>query len=200
MASTKAVAVEAFDLDPDVHFQCFGGKPFYPFDPMRSLDCITVDAIAHSLSRICRFKGRTRRFYSVAEHSLYVSAILPDELQIYGLLHDAHEAFSPFGDVCGPCKPPFIDDVEAGIDLAIANRFGLKAERFWIQEIDAADRFMLAQERWWLLDESGEGVDWGVLSHIPKNDEYASIVSPVSGGEVVESFATKLRKLLPRRR
>lgn len=194
------VTVESFDIDPETHYQCFNGKPFYPFNPMRSLECFTVESIANALSRICRFKGRTRRFYSVAEHSLYVSGRLPEELQVYGLLHDAHEAFSPFGDVPSPCKLPFIDDIEAEIDAAIAAKFGLDERKFWVNEIDAADRFMLAQERAWLLEPGGEAVDWGVVAHIAIDEEFSTLAAPTSASEIVEAFATKLRRLIFKRR
>lgn len=52
-------------------------------------DQIDITDIAHHLSIINRFTGATRCPYSVAQHSLYVSMLLPESLQLHGLLHDA---------------------------------------------------------------------------------------------------------------
>src|SRR6185295_13075391 len=63
--------------------------------------------IAHSLSYTARFRGHTRFFYSVAQHSLMVSWMLEvrgqsEYVQLCGLLHDAHEAYT--GDVPTPLE------------------------------------------------------------------------------------------------
>lgn len=76
--------------------ETYTGKKFYPLDP-RPED-VDIQDIAHSLSMQCRFNGHTRVFYSVAEHSLIVSEELALQgydklLQLYGLLHDAAEAY-----------------------------------------------------------------------------------------------------------
>lgn len=87
--------------------------------------------VARSLSYTARFRGHTRFFYSVAQHSLYVSRLMGDRGydrigQAAGLLHDAHEAY--VGDVPTPLKwaCPEIAELERG--LAIALRVALLPE------------------------------------------------------------------------
>jgi hypothetical protein len=67
---------------------------------------IMLSTIAATLGQIARFNGHTRRFYSVAEHSMHVSLLMQDAHgdrgAIYGLLHDAHEAYT--GDIPSPIK------------------------------------------------------------------------------------------------
>lgn len=61
-----------------------------------------VSDIAHALGNICRFTGHTQRFYSVAEHSVICSHMVPPEDAMAALMHDAAEAF--IGDVSSPLK------------------------------------------------------------------------------------------------
>ena len=80
--------------------QTFTGRKVYPLALKPSDVC--VEDIAHALSMKCRFNGHCREFYSVAEHSTRVAMILPKGKQVFGLLHDAAEAYLP--DVCAPIK------------------------------------------------------------------------------------------------
>lgn len=72
----------------------------------RAADVDVVD-IAAALSKMCRFGGHTTQFYSVAEHSVEVARLLADRghrasVCLFGLLHDAHEAYT--GDRIRPLK------------------------------------------------------------------------------------------------
>lgn len=98
------------------------------------LNDIHITDIAHALSHICRFGGHTAAFYSVAEHSLHVSAMLlcetgSSELALIGLLHDGAEAY--IGDMVRPLKHQkgmaAYRDNEAAVEAVIAARFGLKS-------------------------------------------------------------------------
>lgn len=100
--------------------------------------------IAHALSNLCRFNGQCKRFYSVAEHSLLCSYLVPQEYALEALLHDATEAYC--GDMVFPLKamlPAFVE-VEQRIDAAIRTRFGLPA--VMTPEVHLADRRMVHLE------------------------------------------------------
>lgn len=80
--------------------QTFTNQAFFPNDP-GSLYISKYD-IAHSLAMQCRYNGHTKIFYSVAEHSVLVSHAVPEEDALWGLLHDAPEAY--IGDMIRPLK------------------------------------------------------------------------------------------------
>ena len=69
----------------------FSGLRFWPLAP--NLEKILVEDIAHALAHQCRFGGHASRFYSVAEHSVHVSQLCLPEHALWGLLHDASEAY-----------------------------------------------------------------------------------------------------------
>lgn len=86
---------------------------------------IHIEDIAHQLAMQPRFAGATRFFYSVAQHSLMVARACPENERLWGLLHDASEAF--LSDLVSPIKHHLQDYIiTEGILLrAICSRFGL---------------------------------------------------------------------------
>lgn len=118
----------------------YTGRQFWPLSP--KVEDVNIVDIAHSLSMKCRYGGFPKHFYSVAEHCVHVSFLLRPELQFQGLMHDAGEAYSPFGDIPRPVKqvlPQFVRDVNDRIDEAIAARYGLPAdEHCEVRYIDAS--------------------------------------------------------------
>ena len=109
--------------------QTYTGKSFNPLAGENE-DCGPIELmdIAHALSHLCRFNGHTKRFYSVGEHSLYVSTLLEHHepaIQAWGLLHDAAEAY--LGDMVRPIKQrmPEFKAIEDRLLQRIAKRFGL---------------------------------------------------------------------------
>ncbi len=104
-----------------------------------------IEEIATSLSNLCRYTGHVNKFYSVAEHSVLVSRLLPDKLALAGLLHDASEAF--VGDVSSPLKKllPEYKRIEENIQTAIARYYEL--EYPYPPEVHEADKRMYWQER-----------------------------------------------------
>lgn len=84
----------------------------------------TIGDIAHGLSMLCRYAGQCRQFYSVAEHCLLVSEVVPEHA-FAALMHDAAEAF--VGDITRPLKQmlPQFKVIERQVEEAIALRFGV---------------------------------------------------------------------------
>ena len=123
---------------------------------------IHISDIAHALSQICRFTGHTRRFYSVAQHSVLVSQIVPKEHALAGLLHDAHEAF--VGDMATPLKDllPGYRAIEERAWRAVAARLGV--DPVPPDEVKRADLIALATERRDLLPRDGR--EWEILADV----------------------------------
>lgn len=121
----------------------FTGGRYWPADP-RPED-VKITDIAHHLSMICRYNGAVPRFYSVAEHSYHVSFLVPRQHQMYGLLHDAHEAY--IGDVTRPFKKELGEGYEHFNRInwaAVAKHFGLPEAP--PPEIKRADSLILHAE------------------------------------------------------
>jgi len=105
------------------------GKWFDILKPDPSL--IDLQDIASALSKLCRFGGHCRQFYSVAEHSILASDLMRQRygnnltLIRWALLHDASEAYVV--DIPRPAKCQLTEyiRIEDGIQRAVAERFDL---------------------------------------------------------------------------
>lgn len=138
--------------------QTYTGKRFWPLDPRA--EEIDIEDIAHSLSMTCRYGGHSEHFYSVSEHSVLVSYFVPKEYALWGLLHDAPEAYS--ADIPRPLKKniPAWYPMEEKLMHSICERFGLeKQEPPIVKKIDLSicideyDVLMKKTEKWSLDGE-----------------------------------------------
>ena len=133
--------------------ETYTGERFAPFDP--EPERVHLTDIAAGLAHTCRFGGHSDRFYSVAEHSLYVSEEFTEpRLQLIALLHDAAEAY--LGDIPRPVKAEFerFAEAEEAILATVWEAFALSppTEDEWELVMDADDR-LLAYEVSHLLSD-----------------------------------------------
>lgn len=126
------------------------------------VDQITIEEIAHSLSRQCRFMGYVDDFYSVAQHSVILFKWFrennaPISIQQWALMHDACEAFiqdipsgkggykqSLFIDYDGGINT--MDDLERITQAKIGKRFNLSPKDYPPEEVMNGDKRIIADE------------------------------------------------------
>jgi hypothetical protein len=141
-------------------FPTFTGVQFFPAAPR--VEDIHIEDIAHALALQCRFAGHVREFYSVAQHSVLVSLYVPASDALWGLLHDAAEAYVQ--DLIRPLKhhPTLAGyrDIEARMEGAIADRFGLPLPM--PPSIKEADNRALMTERRDLYAYDPERYQWSI--------------------------------------
>lgn len=125
---------------------------------------IDIEDIAHALARQCRYNGHTGGHLSVARHSIWVADHLEPQgeyLQLWGLLHDAAEAY--LGDLVRPLKHSEFGvayiEAEQRAERAITETFGLEYPMPSI--VKAADNYVtteieMAGARW---DYQGHAVE-----------------------------------------
>ena len=109
---------------PKGHITLYSGIHFNPKN-FTEYDFQATD-IAHSLALTCRFRGHSKRFYSVAEHSCHVHDFVYGLTEDYrqaaaALFHDAAEAY--VGDTPGPLKTDLIREEERKILRCIFSKF-----------------------------------------------------------------------------
>lgn len=123
------------------------GSIFYPLDPRP--EEVNIEDIAHALAMRCRYAGHCLKFYSVAEHSVHVSNNVSSENALWGLLHDAAEAYS--SDIPRPLKRSLKEwaPIEQNIQSAICEKFGLSLIE--PEEVKLVDTQMLLKEKEALL-------------------------------------------------
>ena len=115
----------------------FTGKALDVINP--NPDDICIEDIAHGLSNLCRWAGQIRTFYSVAEHSIWVSYFV-DPLWAYeALMHDSAEAY--LNDITRGVKNklPKYKRIEENLLFHIAAKFLFFPEDFWPDLVKNAD-------------------------------------------------------------
>lgn len=146
--------------------------------------------IAQALSRICRFGGHTRQFYSVAQHCVLASRLVPREDALAALLHDAPEAY--IGDMITPLKAllPGYRAIEQRLWMAIAKRFGIAP--VLPESVKRVDLQLMATERRDLLPESSQA--WPCLEGI---EPLPDTIEPWSSDVAACAWQERLSELTP---
>lgn len=141
--------------------ETYTGSRFTPLQPR--VEDVQLEDIAHALSHQCRFSGHTRLFYSVAEHSVRVSRAVQkaggsQEEQLWGLLHDASEAY--LVDVPKPLKDSAFGELyreaEVRIMSVVCAAFQMVSEQpdlvtradVWLLATEARDLMPYRPENW----------------------------------------------------
>jgi uncharacterized protein len=122
----------------------YSGLKMYPLDPRPEEICI--EDIAHALSNICRFTGHCREFYSVGNHSFSVSMKVSIKNALWGLLHDASEAY--LYDISRPVKASAAfagyRKIESRLQSVIVKKYGLSV--VMPEEVKKMDDILLVTE------------------------------------------------------
>lgn len=138
--------------------QTYSGKRINLLDP--KVEDICIEDIAQALSMQCRFSGHCKEFYSVAQHSLFVSKMCEPQDALHGLLHDASEAY--LVDIPKPLKYSGKFNVylkfEKKMMKVIYKKFNLSKKE--PESVTEADRVMLMTEARDLATKFNP-IDWG---------------------------------------
>lgn len=168
-----------------VWMQTFTGRLVYPFRPEDSE--LVIEDIAHHLSNICRFTGAPTKFYSVAQHSIFVSQLVPPEFALVALLHDASEAYT--NDMGAPQKYglPDFRAMEDAIQSEICRQFSVP----WPMPacVKRADEVAVATEARDLMPNAP------TLWKLPGEPILGVKVIPWGSGEAEQPFLDRFRKL-----
>lgn len=135
-------------------------------------EMININDIAHSLSLICRFNGHCKEFYSVAEHSYWLSRYVLDTTNDKkkareALLHDAAEYV--IADIAKPIKAslPQYRIIEKGIEKVIATKFSLDYPmENWLKALDTR---MLKTEKYQVMNVTSIPWEIDVIETLPIN-------------------------------
>lgn len=107
---------------------------------------IKIETIAHSLSNQCRYTGHIVPFYSVAQHSVLASRIVPRQYAYAALMHDASEAY--LLDVPSPLKNALFGKQYREVEDRLMEVISAKFEFEWPmpKEVVYADNALLRTE------------------------------------------------------
>lgn len=146
---------------------------------------VRLPDISHALACINRYAGHTTVPYSVAQHSVMVSRLCEPEHALWGLMHDASEAY--LGDVARPLKvmlPEYVE-LERHVQQTIAKTFGLG----WPipMSVKVADNRALIAEKRALMSVDH---DWGIEA-----DPVHTPINPYCWQQAKQMFEDRFKEL-----
>lgn len=124
----------------------YTGRSIDPLSGNIQPEDIDILDIATALSRMPRFGGHSKYFYTVAQHSCMVADRLRPGLKLAGLLHDAAEAY--LHDIPSPIKQhmPYYEEAEERLMYAVLRRFDIPSAMELWQAVKRADHIQLQHE------------------------------------------------------
>ena len=108
---------------------------------------IDVTDIAYHIGAQCRFSGGVKDFYSVGQHSVLASYIVPPEFAWDALFHDAAEAY--LQDMARPLKAePYFGKAYRGAEMRVEKVIGEVLDVVFPMppEVKEADEILLVTE------------------------------------------------------
>lgn len=150
--------MKALACRPDI--LTFSGRYFDLFNPAGNE--VRLEDIAQGLANTCRFAGQCCAFYSVAQHSVMASYLVPPEDKFAALMHDAAEAY--LGDVTRPLKQMLPDylAIEARVEAYVFEQLGLSLPL--PPSVKRADLVMLATEQRDLMPDHDD--EWALIAEV----------------------------------
>jgi 5'-deoxynucleotidase YfbR-like HD superfamily hydrolase len=158
-----------------------------------TVDSIRIQDIAHGLSNECRYAGQCLHFYSVAQHCVLASYLVPNGLAMEALFHDSTEAYLKDLPTWLKMLLPGYREIEERFEQVIRIKFGLPTgevratNKRIIKEVDYK---LLATEKRDLMPRDGE--DWTFLKNVsPMPFE----IVPWTPKEAKEKFLARYEEL-----
>lgn len=162
--------------------QVHSGRAFWPLDPRP--EEIEIEDIAHALAHQCRYSGHTSQFYSVAEHSYFLSYHVSMKNAFTALMHDASEAY--LIDIPRPLKRYMVNyqQHESNLMKIIAEKFGFD----WPlpAEVKIQDKRILINERQHFM-------------RIPPMPWFNEVITPIQGLDLYGWSSLRAKSMFLRR-
>lgn len=184
--------------------QSFSGIKFWPLDPRP--EEINIIDIAHALSLVCRYNGHSRFHYSVAQHSVLVASVVPRELRLEALMHDASEAY--VCDIPRTFKAQLTGykQIEDKMMNVIATKYGFTLPLS--DEVKEADKRMLVTEKkivmakgpCWEMEKTYEpyrNVIIDSISPLQAEKLFLETFLNIVGTAAADAFEDSLKKVIP---
>jgi 5'-deoxynucleotidase YfbR-like HD superfamily hydrolase len=151
---------------------------------------ITIEDIATGLANVCRFGGQVDAHYSVAQHCVLASFLVPKGDELAALLHDAEEAYT--GDCPRPLKHLLgakWREVQDRLSAVILTKFGLASKL--PATVKETDNRLLVTER----DQfQPRGPEW-TGAWLDGVAPYAIAIKPMTPAEARRVFLERFAEL-----
>jgi uncharacterized protein len=177
------------------------GRRFWPLEPTN--DQVHLEDIASALSKMCRFTCHIKSddIYSVAQHAVYVSHLVPVGYALEALHHDSSEAY--LTDVASPVKhaPGFMEVYrrhEDALTAVIYSAFDVPFTGNMHPSIKEADHRMLVTEARDLMPVPIDG-GWE-STRLNMADAYEFRITVWSPREARHRFTQRHNELMAARR